>query len=136
MVPQGQLPRAAIETILVGWIDSREAARAVAEALPLLGLASKVELAYVGGPQSGRFGGAERLADIATHLDRRGVRTSVSVLPVNDTAATALLDEAHRISADLIVSGAYGHSRFREWVLGGTTRDLIGASDLPLLMAH
>ena len=77
------------------------------------------------------------LADIAAHLDRHGVRVSFSgAFSAQRDTATTILEEAHRVSADLIVSGGYGHSRLREWILGGVTRDLINQSDIPLLMAH
>jgi len=136
LVPRGVKPRETLRTVLVGWIDTREAARAVAEALPLLGLAAQVHLVSVQEPDQGRLGGAEALADIAAHLTRHGISTTVTTLPNDDTPAAVLLAEAHRISADLIVAGAYGHSRLREWVLGGATYDLIASSDLPILMAH
>ena len=136
LIPPGFKPREAIRTILVGWLDTREAARAIAEALPLMCVAKSVEVVCIREPGEGRFGGAESLADIATHLARHDVATSVRMLSAEGSAATTLLGEAHRISADLIVTGGYGHSRLREWVLGGVTRDLIHGSDLPILMAH
>ncbi|MDQ0391049.1 universal stress protein [Labrys monachus] len=136
LVPRGVKPRARIETAMIGWVDTREAARAVAEALPLLRLATKTELVGVQEPAKGRLGGGEAMADIATHLARHGIETTVTVVPPGENVAAALLDRAHHISADLIVAGAYGHSRFREWILGGATQDLIRTSDLPLLMAH
>lgn len=136
LVPRGTRPRAAVKTVLIGWVDARQATRAVAEALPLIGLATQVRLVTVREAAHGRLGGAEALADIAGHLGRHGVEVTVSVLSSTETPAAALLDEAHRISADLLVVGAYGHSRFREWVLGGVTEDLLAGADLPLLMAH
>jgi nucleotide-binding universal stress UspA family protein len=136
LVPRGLKLRQELRTVLVGWVDTREAARAVAEALPLLGHASQVYLASVQEPDRGRLGGAEILADIAAHLDRHGITTTVSLLPDRDTPAAMLLAEAHRVSADMIVTGAYGHTRLREWILGGATSDLLQTSDLPILMAH
>ncbi|POR55541.1 universal stress protein [Bosea psychrotolerans] len=136
LVPPGFKPRQAIRTVLIGWVDTREAARAVSEVLPLLGLATQVHLASVQEAGKGKLGGAEALADIATHLDRHGIATTISLLPDNDTPAAMLLAEAHRVSADLIVAGAYGHTRLREWILGGATYDLLQSSNLPLLMAH
>lgn len=136
LVPRGLKPREQIRTIMIGWVDTREAARAVAEALPLLKLATKTEIVLVHEPEKGRFAGAEAMADIAAHLVRHGIETTVQIVAPKENVAAALLDQAHRISADLIVSGAYGHSRFREWILGGATQDLIRTTDLPLLMAH
>lgn len=136
LVPRGLKPRNEIRTVKVGWVDTREAARAIAEALPLLRLASKVELVTIHEPRKGRTSEAIGMTDIATHLDRHGVETTVTVVPPKEDVATALLEQAHRISADVIVAGAYGHSRLREWILGGATQDLIRYADLPLLMAH
>ncbi len=136
LVPRGMKPRSEIRTVMIGWLDTREAARAISEALPLLKLATKVELVTVHEPEKRRVNGAVALADIATHLARHGVETTVTVVQPKENVAAALLDQAHRISADLIVTGAYGHSRFREWVLGGATQDLIRHTDLPLFMAH
>lgn len=136
LVPHDSKPRPAIGTVLIGWVDSCQATRALTEALPLVGLATHVRLVTVQETAHGRLGGAEALADIAAHLGRHGVKATVSVLSSPDAPAVALLDEAHRISADLLVIGAYGHSRFREWILGGVTADLLATADLPLLMAH
>jgi nucleotide-binding universal stress UspA family protein len=76
------------------------------------------------------------MVDVAAHLARHGIETTVTIVPPKEKVEAALLGEAHRISADLIVCGAYGHSRFREWILGGATHDLMHHSDVPLLMAH
>lgn len=136
LVPPASKPRQAIKTVLIGWIDSREASRAIAEALPLLVTASQVHLVTYQGDADGSFGGAEAMSDIAAHLHRHGAQPTVTVLTRGEDVGAALLAEAHRVSADLIVAGAYGHSRFREWLLGGATYDLIAQSDLPILMAH
>jgi len=136
LVPRGVKPRSEIRTVMIAWLDTKEAARAIAEALPLLKLATKTELVTVHEPEKGRMDGAEALADIAAHLSHHGIDTTVTIVRPKENVAAALLDQAHRISADVIVSGAYGHSRFREWILGGATQDLIRHTDLPLFMAH
>jgi len=133
--PKAEL-RSAIRTVLVAWVDSRQSARAVAEAMPLITQASQVQVVTVSEEAHGRLGGAEALADISTHLTRCGAKVTANALQTETTPGDALLDEARRISADLIVAGAYGHSRFREWVLGGVTADLLASSPVPLLMAH
>jgi nucleotide-binding universal stress UspA family protein len=75
--------------------------------------------------------------DIAAHLDRHGANVEISAIDANGgTVGAVLLDEARRMSADLIVMGAYGHSRFREWILGGVTREMIAQSDTQILLAH
>ncbi|PRH84796.1 universal stress protein [Labrys okinawensis] len=137
LVPPGQPPRQPIRTVLVCWTDTKEASRAVAEALPLLRLSSLVKVVTV---EEGERGAEpdENIgqADIATYLARHGVETVVEVLPLTQDVTSTLLQEAHRISADLIVAGAYGHSRVREWIMGGTTVELVEKADIPLLMAH
>lgn len=136
LLPPGTMPRQAIHTILIGWVDSRQSARAIAEAMPLLGEATQVHIVTVSEEAHGRMGGAEALADVTAHLARHGVGATASVLRNDISPAESLLAEAGRISADLIVAGAYGHSRFREWILGGVTQDLLAASPVPLLLAH
>jgi nucleotide-binding universal stress UspA family protein len=135
LIPEGVKLREAIRTIVIGWVDAPEAARAVAEALPLLRLATSTHVVCV--DESAPSVAAIELSDIAAHLVRHGVTTNVS--SISDApydAAAAILAEASRVSADLIVTGAYGHSRLREWIFGGATHDLIAQSEIPLLMAH
>jgi nucleotide-binding universal stress UspA family protein len=75
--------------------------------------------------------------DVAAHLDRHGISVEIHAVASGDaTIAQALLGEAHKMAADLIVMGAYGHSRLREYFLGGATRDMLKTSDIPILMAH
>jgi nucleotide-binding universal stress UspA family protein len=122
--------------VLVGWRNTRETARAVAEAMPFLTAAEQVILAMVDEDGAPAQQGLEPAADIARHLDRHGVATEVRHVSKWDRTADALVNEAKVTGADMIVVGAYGHSRLREWVLGGTTRDLLGTCPLPVLMAH
>jgi len=136
LLPEQFKSRKAIDTVIIGWVNTREAARAIAEALPLLRLATSTRIVCVEEPAASprRMMG---LADIAAHLDRQRVRVSFNgAFSAQRDAATIILEEAHRFSADLIVTGGYGHSRLREWILGGVTRHLINRSDIPLLMAH
>lgn len=136
LLPPKAALRSAIHTVLIGWTDTRQSARAVAEALPLIAQAMKVHIVTVKEEAHGRMGGAEVLTDITAHLARHGVVATATVLDTGASASDALLAEARRISADLIVAGAYGHSRFREWVLGGVTADLLDSSPVPLFLAH
>ncbi len=136
LLPEQFKSREAIDTVIIGWVNTREAARAIAEALPLLHLATSTRIVCVEEPAASprRMMG---LADIAAHLDRQRVRVSFNgAFSAQRDAATIILEEAHRFSADLIVTGGYGHSRLRESILGGVTRHLINQSDIPLLMAH
>jgi nucleotide-binding universal stress UspA family protein len=135
LVPQGRKAMRSIRNVLVAWRDTRESARATAELLPLLSAATTVRIVAVDakGPKD-REG---RVVDIAKHLNRHGGKVEISATDANlGTIASVLLDEARRMNADLIVMGAYGHSRFREWILGGVTGDMIAQSDVPILMAH
>ena len=79
----------------------------------------------------------EQPMDVVAHLKRHGIKVDVAKFEMGDGAVSdTLLNEARDMGADLIVMGAYGHSRFREWVLGGVTREMIEKSKLPILMAH
>ena len=124
--------------VIIGWDGERESARAVADALPLLGAAEHVEVVVVGAePASRERHGDLPGADIAAHLARYGVNVTASSHAGADIAiADALLSAAADGDADLLVMGAYGRSRFREMILGGTTRRILSEMTLPVLMAH
>jgi len=125
------------ERVLVGWNGSREAARAVADALPVLTGARRVVVMAVN-PKSGPAGiGDEPGADIAKHLSRHGCRVEASHISTDqvepgDTMLNTVADE----SCDLIVMGAYGRSRLREQVLGGMTRYMLQHMTVPVLLSH
>ena len=127
---------AKIRNVIVAWDGRREASRAANEALPLLSKAETVSVVVVGdSAPSARTG--EPGADLALHLTRHGV--NVSVKRISDAGidvTNALLSHAADSEADLIVMGGYGHSRLREFVLGGATRGILGSMTLPVLMAH
>jgi len=136
LAPPGRKAGRAIRNVLVAWRDTRESARAIAEALPFLRAADATRIVTVDPLREGEARAA-RAADVAAHLDRHGAKVEIAALDRNGGAiAAVLLDEARRMDADLVVMGAYGHSRFREWILGGVTRDMIAKSDRPLLLAH
>lgn len=122
----------AARKVVVAWKDTREARRAVRDALPILKRASEVVVMTVS--KSFRDESAE---DVCAWLTRHGVSCRPSV-HAGDVAsiATELLDLASDVGSDLIVSGAYGHSRMREWFFGGATRDLLETSEACLLMSH
>jgi len=135
LIPPGCPARKDIRTVLLAWNDSRPTARAISEALPLLKRATLVRLLTIEDPSSADRG--EEASDIAAHLDRHGVRVEIVPVQGKDEDAGAIIrDEAAKLSADVVVMGAYGHSRLREWVLGGTTRDLVEKSERPLFLAH
>ncbi len=125
------------ERVLVAWNGGREAARAVHDALPLLVAAQSVTVLAVN-PRGG-VGPEQDLpaADLALHLARHGVRATADhrVAPgVED--AEVLLNAVAESGADLVVMGAYGHSRLREMVMGGVTRTLLRSMTVPVLLSH
>jgi len=137
VVPPGRRPSDAIRRILVCWRDTREAARAVAEAAPFIEKAARTTVLIVD-PESPRDNRpSEPGADIARHLGRSGTSVEVHVVASEGRGiGDVILDQARRASADLIVMGGYGHSRLREWIAGGATRDMLSTSEFPILMAH
>ena len=122
--------------VLVAWNAGREAARAVTDALPLLQRAKSVEVVAFEPRRSGADHGAEPGADIALYLARHGVKVSAARQQADIDVGSQILSRAADTDADLIVMGAYGHSRAREVVLGGATRSLLEAMTVPVLMAH
>lgn len=125
------------ETVVIAWDAKREAARAVHDALPLLSLARDVVIATVDAKPSSEGHGATPGKDLAAHLARHGVAVRVDNIDgAGRSEGRALLDCAIAVDADMLVLGAYGHSRAEEWLLGGVTRELTQASPVPLFMAH
>jgi nucleotide-binding universal stress UspA family protein len=123
--------------VLVGWNASREAARAVNDALPLLARAETVAVLAANPEDDPGTHGDLPGADIALHLARHGVTVGATRTVAPDmNAADLLLNQAADMNADLLVVGAYGHSRVRELVLGGVTRSLLRQMTVPVLMSH
>jgi nucleotide-binding universal stress UspA family protein len=124
--------------ILVAWNARREATRAVNDALPLLNKAASVTVLVVN-PENWVIAphGQQPGADIALHLAHHGVTVQVEVVfSKNLGVAEVLRGKAHDVGADIIVMGAYGHSRTRELVLGGVTRDMLRDMTIPVFMSH
>ncbi len=120
---------------MVCWDSSRPAARAVADAMPLLERAKRVEVAIVTSG-SGKYDEIEGV-DMGQHLARHGLNVEVNrIARGNVDVADALLSHAADSSADFIVMGGYGHSRLREFVLGGVTRSIFRSMTVPALMSH
>jgi nucleotide-binding universal stress UspA family protein len=119
----------------VAWKNTREARRALADALPFLMRASQVTVAVI----SGESEEVEHigLQEVSERLGRHGVKVKTLVAPKGcGTVTDAIERVAGEVSADLIVVGAYGHSRLQEWVLGGVTEDLLAASSRCVLFSH
>lgn len=125
------------QRVLVAWNASREASRAVHDALPLLVAAELVTVLAIN-PKSGMLGhSGVPASDITAHLARHGVRAEASHTVAADISdGAALLSYAADLGADLIVAGAYGHSRMREMVFGGVTRTLLAEMTAPVLLSH
>ncbi len=125
------------KNIFVAWNASQEATRAVTGALPLLQRADKVSVMVVRPRDDARAHGEVPGADIAAYLVRHGVKVEVMAeegegIDVGDLILSRVAD----LGSDLIVMGAYSHSRLREWVLGGATRTILESMTVPELMAH
>lgn len=137
VVPYAYERRPVGRQVLVAWNASREAARAVSDALPLLQRAGQVHVVIFDRTAAGAAHGDEPGADVALYLARHGVKVTVSRYDAPDSDIGAqLLSRAFDLSADLIVMGAWGHSRLREFMLGGVTRTLFESMTVPVLMAH
>ncbi len=111
------------ETIVVGWKDTKEARRAVSDALPFLKAASDVVAVTI---NEGDLGAEKAsLEDLLAWLRRHEVKARGDVYPAREGPADSLESLSKQLKADLIVTGGYGHSRLREWLFGGMTRDLL-----------
>lgn len=127
------------QRVMIAWDARREAARAVADALPMLGAADSVAILSVN-PISGKsdgYHGEMPGADIALHLARHGVNVEAQRVETRDVSvANMLLNRVADQSIDLLIMGAYGHTRVRELVLGGVTRQVFRQMTVPVLMSH
>jgi nucleotide-binding universal stress UspA family protein len=123
--------------VLIGWDASREASRAVSDALPLLAAASTVSVITVDAEQAGLRHGEVPGADVALYLARHGVKANVErTVSAGVDVGNVLLSRASGFDADLLVMGAYGHARVRELLLGGATRTVLASTPVPVLMSH
>ncbi|MDP3749018.1 MAG: universal stress protein [Phenylobacterium sp.] len=124
------------DRILVAWKDTREARRAVADAMPFLKRAEAVvvmEVCTKDQVEAAEF----HTSEVVAHLKRHGVEASAKVeVEADDRACVELNIQAQAMAADLIVAGCYGHSRMREWVMGGVSRGLIQAPERFVLLSH
>lgn len=137
LVPKGKSATFHPKTVLLAWDGGLEASRAAHEALPLLLNAGKVHITMVTPDDSAEKRTMEPGADLAAYLARHGVNAIVDRLP-RDGRRVAEVLQAHAadISADLIVIGAYSHSRLRDLIFGGVTRTMLSDARLPVFMAR
>ena len=135
VVPYIQKDPLKLDRVMLCWDGSRAAARAIADAMPLLKKAGQVEVVIV----SNERGKRDEIegADMAQHLARHGLKVEVKRTVLGDIAvADVILSHAADAGADFIVMGGYGHSRLREFVLGGVTRSIFQSMTAPVLMSH
>ncbi|ADZ71921.1 universal stress protein [Polymorphum gilvum] len=134
LVPYIGVAKFSMKNVLIAWDGSPTATRAVHAALPVLALADKVTVLIV---NKGQKMAGEPGADMATYLARHGLKVTVDVVTNPQTGiADTLLNYVSDNGNDLVVMGGYGHSRVREFLFGGATREILASMTVPVLMAH
>jgi len=137
VVPPGWDGAAPGKTVLVAWNASRESARALADALPLVEEGARIVVATVDAKPSIEGHGDMPGVDVSTHLARRGLQVELlNIDSAGRTTAVSLQEAALSVNADMVVMGGYGRTRFSEFVFGGATRDMLYSCGVPLLMSH
>ena len=132
---RGEFPHVG-KKVLISWDASRGATRAVTDAIPLLQQADVVQVAVFNAEARTAAHGEEPGADLALYLARHGIKVEVLQQQTSRDVGGALLSLAAELGSDLIVMGGYGHSRFRQMLLGGVTRSVITGMDVPVMMSH
>lgn len=137
VVPNSETSSDVGNRVVAAWDGSREAARAIRDAMPLLGVAEQVSLLAIDPVRQGHMQDGPDAPQLAAHLVRHGVQVKVNETSsgTNDVPA-ALLAHAAKFGADLLVMGAYGHSRIWEFIAGGTTHDLLERATIPVLISR
>ncbi|MGN6772463.1 MAG: universal stress protein [Rhizobiaceae bacterium] len=137
LVPEGCTATIKPRRIMIAWDSRIEASQAIARSLPLLAHADQVRLVLVDPVEGEEDQGAEPGADAATYLARHGLKVTVDRLPSQGrTVASVLSRHATDTAADLLIMGAYGHSRLRQRIFGGVTSAMIEKPPLPVLMTR
>jgi nucleotide-binding universal stress UspA family protein len=134
-VPYIQQGGLKLDRVMICWDGGRAATRAIADAMPLLLHAKTVEVLIIAGER----GKQDEVpgVDMGQHLARHGLNVSVNRIPLGDLGvADAILSHAADSGADFVVMGGYGHSRLREFILGGATRGMLQAMTVPTLLSH
>jgi nucleotide-binding universal stress UspA family protein len=135
VVPYSQKEGLKLDRILICWDGSAPAARAIADAVPFLARAKAIDIIVVVGERdkSGEITGR----NMRRHLARHGIESEIKHITASGgVAQSAILAHAADIRANFIVMGGYGHSRLREFILGGVTRSILKAMPVPVLMSH
>lgn len=137
VVPRSAATSSIGKDVLIAWNGRREAARAIGDAMPLLRTARQVQVLTVSTDADGAREDAVAAADMAAHLARHGVKAEARHETAPESGiADLVLSSVSDLGADLVVMGAYGHSRFREIILGGATRDMLQNLTVPVLLSH
>ena len=133
LIAPPKTPRSIGEAVVIGWNRSASSARSISAAMPLLLMSRSVTIVTV--TTGAKVGPSPQ--DMAKYLSWHEVHAEVVEIPPDHrVVGEVLLEEAERVSADLLEMGAYSHSRLRELILGGVTRHVLQNADLPVLMAH
>lgn len=123
--------------IAIAWNGALEAARAVREALPFMVEAGAADIVLVDPPMDDALGRGEPGAQIAAYLARHGIAVTLHQVPSGGRRTSeTIAAHVRELGSDMLVMGAYGHSRLREWIFGGTTRALLARPPLPILAAR
>ena len=125
-----------LRSVLIAWKDTAEARRAVADALPMLRKATDITIVEIVEEQADRTAALSRVKDVVAWLSRHGVTASEQVPEECGEAGAQLERIASEVGAGVVVAGAYGHSRLREWMLGGVTRRLVNPSNRCSLLSR
>ncbi|MGI9434226.1 MAG: universal stress protein [Geminicoccaceae bacterium] len=137
VVPHIGAPATTAERVMIAWNVSRESARAVRDAMPLLEQAKAVDVVCIRPKMSEAGHGDMPGTDIALHLARHGIQVEVEIVESKDIdVGNAILSHLADRGSDILVMGGYGHSRMREFILGGATRTILQSMTVPVLMAH
>lgn len=135
VVPYIQSEPFKLDRVLLCWDGSRSATRAIADALPLLMRAKSIDVIIIAAKDDKR--NEVPGADIAHHLARHGLKVELKRIVAPDTnVADTIVSYSADAAADMIVMGGYGHSRLREFILGGATRDMLSEMTVPTFMSH
>jgi nucleotide-binding universal stress UspA family protein len=135
MVPYTQTRPLTLERVLVCWDGSRPATRAIADAMPFLRRAKAIDIVAVSGERG--KGGELVGTNMARHLSRHGLTVTLKRVDATNTdVPSAIRTHAAESGTDFMVMGGYGHSRLREFILGGVTRTILTSTTIPVLMSH
>ncbi|MGZ5859093.1 MAG: universal stress protein, partial [Burkholderiaceae bacterium] len=124
------------QNVLVGWDGSMEATRAITNAIPLLKRAKNVTVVLFNPASQSDVHGEQPGADIGLFLARHHIKIDVLQKNTNVDIGNAMLSIAADLQSDLVVMGGYGHTRFREVILGGVTMTILNSMTVPVLMSH